>query len=60
MERRYDCEHHTHNPSATRAPTAHDYRGAEATMTLRSHWGGVFDRCQACFDAGHMQGTEFR
>jgi hypothetical protein len=57
-----DCEHHTHDPSGVgrRAPDAHEFGDAGAVTTVRSPWGGTFRLCQACIDAGHMQGTQFR
>jgi hypothetical protein len=55
-----DCEHHTHDPSGTGTPTEHQYGESEGAVTVRSPWGGVFLICQRCFDAGHMQGTQFR
>jgi hypothetical protein len=55
-----DCEHHTHEPSAMRAASEHDFGTRPATVTIKSPWGGTFHLCQACLDAGHMQGTQFR
>ena len=34
-----DCEHHTHEPSAARPPTEHDFGAAEAVATVKSPWG---------------------
>jgi len=55
-----DCEHHTHEPSGTHAAEAHEFGAAESVATIRSPWGGTFRLCQACLDAGHMQGTQVR
>lgn len=55
-----DCEHHTHEPSGVRAPAEHEYGAVEAVATVKSPWGGTFRLCQACLDAGHMHGTQFR
>ena len=55
-----DCEHHTHDPAGTGVPTEHEYGAAPAVATIDSPWGARFRRCQACLEAGHMQGTKFR
>jgi hypothetical protein len=60
MSPRCDCEHHTHDPSGTGTPTEHEYGSGDGVITVRSPWGGTFLICTACFDAGHMQGTQFR
>lgn len=60
MSQPCDCEHHTHDPAGTGIATDHEYGAAEGVATVRSPWGGVFHLCQACLDAGHMQGTQFR
>ena len=59
-ERRCDCEHHTHDPAGTGTPSEHEYGAVAVTATVQSPGGGVFSLCQSCFDAGHMQGTQFR
>jgi hypothetical protein len=55
-----DCEHHTHDSAGTGTPTEHEFGAAAAVATVKSAWGGTFRLCQACFDAGHMQGMQFR
>jgi len=55
-----DCEHHTHDPSGTGTPTEHPFGEGDGTVTVKTPWGGVFLVCKACFEAGHMQGTQFR
>jgi hypothetical protein len=55
-----DCEHHTHDPSGTGTPTQHPFGEGDGTVTIKTPWGGIFLVCKTCFDAGHMQGTQFR
>jgi hypothetical protein len=55
-----DCEHHTHDPSGRGKPTEHPYGEGVGSMTVKTPWGGMFLLCVACYDAGHMQGTQFR
>jgi len=56
-----DCEHHTHDPAGAGKATEHDYGApAPALVTVKSPWGGTFQICQRCHDAGHMQGLQFR
>jgi len=56
-----DCEHHTHDPAGANKATEHDFGAAVPTVsTVKSPWGGTFRICQACVDAGHMQGLQFR
>lgn len=60
MSQACDCEHHTHDPSGQGTPTEHEFGTTPAVATVTSPWGATFRLCQACLDAGHMHGTQFR
>lgn len=60
MSRVCDCEHHSHDPAGADKSTAHEFGAGEGVTTVKSPWGGTFWLCRECFDAGHMQGLQFR
>jgi len=55
-----DCEHHTHDPAGTGTSTEHPFGEGAGAVTVKTPWGGLFRLCTACYEAGHMQGTQFR